>query len=50
MGISFIITALVTVLAGWLSDQIGMQSALAVCAMVGLLGTPFVLMLPRPDM
>ncbi|MBI9082941.1 MAG: MFS transporter [Desulfobacterales bacterium] len=50
MGISFIITAFVTVLAGWLSDQIGMQSALAVCAMVGLLGTPFVLMLPRPDM
>ncbi len=46
MGISFIITAGVTVLAGWLSDQIGMQAALAVCAVSGLLGTPFVLLLP----
>lgn len=49
MGISFVITALVTVLAGWLSDQMGMRSALTVCAAVGLLGMPVVLMLPRPD-
>jgi FSR family fosmidomycin resistance protein-like MFS transporter len=46
MGISFTITAGVTVFVGWLSDQIGMQAALAVCAVSGLLGTPFVLMLP----
>ncbi len=46
MGISATITAGVTVLAGWLSDQIGMQAALAVCAVLGLLGTPFVLLLP----
>lgn len=46
MGISFLITAGVTVSVGWLADQIGMQAALSVCALLGLLGTPLVFLLP----
>ena len=46
MGISFLITAVVTVSVGWLADQIGMQAALSVCALLGLLGTPLVFLLP----
>lgn len=49
MGISFIITATVTVSAGWLSDQVGLQAAMVVCALIGFAGTFFVLFLPtRP--
>ena len=46
MGISFIITATVTVAVGWLSDQIGLQSAMAVCVLMGFAGTFFVFFLP----
>jgi len=46
MCISFIITAVVTVLVGWLSDHTGMKAALAICAVLGFIGTPFVLLLP----
>lgn len=49
MGISFVVLAGVTVSVGWLADHIGMQSALAVSAVSGLAGTPFILLLPvRP--
>ena len=49
MGISFLVLAGVTVSVGWLADHIGMQSALAVSAILGLAGTPFILLLPaRP--
>jgi len=49
MGISFIITAAVTISAGWLSDQVGLQTAMAICALIGFAGTFFVLFLPtRP--
>jgi MFS transporter, FSR family, fosmidomycin resistance protein len=50
MCISFLIMAGVTVSVGWLSDHVGMQAALAVSAVLGLAGVPFVLMLPaRPS-
>jgi FSR family fosmidomycin resistance protein-like MFS transporter len=46
MALNFGIRSVVIVLVGGLADWIGMRSAFLVCAVVGLLGTPFVFWLP----
>jgi FSR family fosmidomycin resistance protein-like MFS transporter len=47
MALNFGIRSIVIVLVGGLADWVGMRSAFLTCASVGLLGTPFVLWLPR---
>ena len=46
MALSFGVRAFVVVLVGGLGDWLGMQRAFLVCAVLGLLGTPFILLLP----
>ncbi|MCB2228761.1 MAG: MFS transporter [Desulfarculaceae bacterium] len=46
MGIAFATSSLVLVLVGWLVDLLGFQTAFAIAALLGLLGTPFALRLP----
>jgi len=46
MALNFVLRALIVVLVGALADQLGMRSAFLACAVIGLLGTPFVFKLP----
>jgi FSR family fosmidomycin resistance protein-like MFS transporter len=49
MALNFVLRALIVVLVGALADQLGMRPAFLACAVLGLLGTPFVFRLPgRP--
>jgi FSR family fosmidomycin resistance protein-like MFS transporter len=47
MMISFIARSAVVVLVGFIADRIGLNAAYLISAAMGLLGIPFVLMLPR---
>lgn len=47
MGISFLITASVTVFVGWMADILGLRMAFTVSALLGLVGTPIVFFLPK---
>ena len=46
MALNFVLRALTVVLVGALADRLGMRPAFLVCAILGLLGTPFVFRLP----
>jgi len=46
MALNFVLRALIVVLVGALADRTGMRSAFLACAVLGLLGTPFVFRLP----
>lgn len=46
MGMAFATSSGVLVLVGWLVDMLGFQTAFAIAACVGLIGTPFALRLP----
>jgi len=46
MAIAFAVRASVVLLVGWLSDVLGMRAAFHVCAVVGVLGLPFVFLIP----
>lgn len=48
MGISFVTTALVTFLVGWLADQFDLKTAFTVSALFGFAGIPIILFLPKP--
>ena len=47
MALNFGIRSVVIVFVGGLADWIGMRTAFLACATMGLLGTPFVFLLPR---
>jgi len=47
MGISFVTTALVTFLVGWLADQFDLKTAFTVSALFGFAGIPIILFLPK---
>ena len=46
MALNFVVRALIVVVVGGFADWMGMRSAFLACAVLGLLGTPFVLWLP----
>jgi FSR family fosmidomycin resistance protein-like MFS transporter len=46
MALSFLIRSGVVVLVGMMGDQWGMRQAFMVCALVTLLGLPFLVLLP----
>jgi len=46
MALNFVLRALIVVVVGALADRTGMRSAFLACAVLGLLGTPFVFRLP----
>jgi FSR family fosmidomycin resistance protein-like MFS transporter len=48
MATSFTVRSVVVVAVGALADRIGTASAFTACALLGLLGIPFALALPRP--
>jgi FSR family fosmidomycin resistance protein-like MFS transporter len=45
--VSFIARSAVVVLVGFMGDRIGLQSAYLISAALGVLGIPFIIMLPR---
>jgi FSR family fosmidomycin resistance protein-like MFS transporter len=47
MMISFIARSAVVVVVGFIADRIGLNSTYLICAAVGLISIPFVLMLPK---
>ena len=47
MMISFLSTASVVVFIGWLSDLLGISTAFAISALLGLAGVPIILFLPK---
>jgi FSR family fosmidomycin resistance protein-like MFS transporter len=47
MMVSFIARSAVVVLVGFMGDRIGLQSAYLISAALGVLGIPFIIMLPR---
>jgi FSR family fosmidomycin resistance protein-like MFS transporter len=47
MMISFIARSAVVVVVGFIADRIGLKNTYLICAAIGLIGIPFVLMLPR---
>ena len=47
MMVSFMARSSVVVLVGWLGDIFGLQATYICSALMGLLGIPFILMLPR---
>jgi len=47
--ISFAARAVVLLAVGALADAVGLRAAFLCCAAFGVLGIPFVLMLPRPE-
>lgn len=47
MGVNFMVSAGVTVMVGWLGDQMGLRTAFTLVAMGGFVGAPMVLGLPR---
>jgi len=47
MMISFLSTAAVVVFVGWLSDLLGISTAFAISALLGLAGVPIILFLPK---
>ncbi len=49
MGISFVATAAVIFFVGWLADLLGLKTALAVSALLGLSGVPIIFFLPKPQ-
>ena len=49
MALNFVLRALIVVLVGALADRTGMRTAFIACASIGILGTPFVFWLPRPE-
>jgi hypothetical protein len=46
MSLSFVIRSAVVVLVGGMGDLWGMQPAFIACALITLLGLPFLLLLP----
>jgi FSR family fosmidomycin resistance protein-like MFS transporter len=47
MMISFIARSAVVVVVGFIADRIGLKNTYLICAAIGLIGIPFVLMLPN---
>ncbi len=47
MAFSLFLRSLVILLVGYLSDQLGMHTALWISAFIGFLGLPFILLLPK---
>lgn len=47
MMISFIARSAVVVVVGFIADRIGLKNTYLICAAIGLIGIPFVLMLPK---
>jgi FSR family fosmidomycin resistance protein-like MFS transporter len=46
MALNFVVRALIVVVVGGFADWMGMRSAFLACAILGLLGTPFLFWLP----
>ena len=46
MALNFVLRALIVVFVGALADRMGMRTTFLACAVLGLLGTPFVFWLP----
>ncbi|MBN1286426.1 MAG: MFS transporter [Anaerolineae bacterium] len=46
-GISFVARSLIVILIGALGDHLGLRAAFVISALVGFLGLPFVLLLPK---
>ncbi len=49
MMISFLARSAVVVLIGFIADQIGLKSTYIFCALIGFMGIPFVLKLPKKN-
>ena len=49
MMISFLARSAVVVLIGFIADQIGLKSTYILCALIGFMGIPFVLKLPKKN-
>jgi len=49
MGISFVATAAAIFFVGWFADLLGLKTALAVSALLGLSGVPIIFFLPKPQ-
>ncbi|MEJ2284859.1 MAG: MFS transporter [Desulfobacterales bacterium] len=47
MMISFIARSAVVVVVGFIADRIGLNNTYLICAAIGLIGIPFILMLPK---
>ena len=46
MALNFVLRALIVVFVGALADRMGLRTTFLACAVLGLLGTPFVFWLP----
>jgi FSR family fosmidomycin resistance protein-like MFS transporter len=49
MALNFVIRSVVVVLVGGVADRMGMRWTFSACAVLALLGTPFVMWLPEKD-